>query len=129
MRKIADNRGAPNAMRYPHGVKAETKWQVWDGQQYWYAGCFSGTLTWSCPYCGHIQIKRLRKQTWHLKCAECRRTIQFFTTLKPMQANRRVKVTPRDMVMELAPFPIDLPMPPGPAAPVHVLLPADDETP
>lgn len=107
-------------------VKTGPKWQIWDGQQYWFAGIFSGQLTWSCPHCGHIQVKRIRRKTWHLKCSECRRTLEFFSGLREVSAGRRLKVMPRDMVMELAPFPIDRPMPPGAMAPIHMLLPEDE---
>lgn len=108
-------------------MKAGPKWQVWDGQKYWFAGCFSGSLTWSCAYCGHIQIKQMRRRTWHLKCSECRRTVEFYITLKPMNAVRRKDALPRDMMMELAPFPLDRPMPPGATTPIHVLLPEDSD--
>lgn len=100
-------------------IRRTDEWQLWEDQRYWFFGCFSGVLTWSCPYCGHVQQKRMRKRTWRLKCTECRRALIWCITLKRVDATRQVNVVPRDLEIGLAPVPVTQRMPDGARAPIH----------
>lgn len=108
-------------------MKAKAK--TWEGQHYHFMGCYSGTLNWSCPYCGQVQSSKVGKRAWHLQCraSDCRRKIIFCFLLKPAGKPRRKGVLPRDMMVELAPIPVDRPMGFGAYAPVHVMAKDGDK--
>jgi hypothetical protein len=102
-------------------VRHYSEWRWYEDQKYHFMGGFSGTVHWSCPYCGHVQQTKMRRRTWRMRCAQsdCRRVTAFIFTLTPVGRERRKDVLPRDMALELAPVPITRTLGTGAAAPIH----------
>lgn len=106
--------------------QTRSKWQVWPDQEYHFFATLSGTIIWSCPYCGYVQRKRVKCRTWRLQCTnnECRRSLEFGLQVKRVKCGheRNRLVIPRDMLAELSPRLVTMPLGYGPHAPVHELV-------
>ena len=69
---------------------------------------FCGMLTLNCPWCGHLQKRRLNALMWRVQCGDCRRWIGLGLHLWEYQSIKKHRKQPR--------IPVDC----IPVAPIHL---------
>lgn len=68
-----------------------------DLPQYYPRAQFTGTLTWSCPWCGKINKDRVQPGTTRIRCGQCERQI-FYGLAMHLPAGSTTK-TPKDCIV------------------------------